>query len=151
MAGTNAYGAQFGVDYVNDKDGSPGAFTPVTIAKVISIDDNTLEREIKTNTGSHDDDTQSVSAGAILPGQLTLELQFNPEDATHQNIETNLAAGTVFGAQVELALVGAGTTGAIYAWNGFYVSVSKVIPYDDIYSCTVVIQTTSALDFTAQV
>lgn len=71
------------------------------------------------------------------PGQITVEMLFD----VNSNWKTAMtaAAETV---TLTLPIQSGHSSAATFACSGFLVSVSKVIPFDDVMTCTAVIQLT---------
>lgn len=111
-----------------------------TVVEVASITGPGMSRNMIDATHLSSDDTvKEFVAGLIDGGQVTLDLNWLPTEATHVAFLTDFLAGTT----QTYSIVWSDTGATICTFDGKVQSISPAAPKDDRLSCTVVIQATT--------
>ncbi len=134
MAGKRAFGTLFGYESATD------VYT--TIANATNIKPYAEKADIIDVT-AHDSsgDDRGKIVGALDAGQCVVELNYDPNAATHQWLQTEFASRTTQKYQITWP----GSPVKKVQFTGYIVGLSPEAPYDGKLTCSATIEITGAI------
>ena len=138
-----ASNATFGKGTLLQVDPSGTGSGWVTISECKTISGPTFEaEEVDVTSHSSDGDFREYIRGLIDPGEITVEINYDPDHSTHQNLFTWLASGDIQDWRIRWASMAPGTTYEM-TFTAFVRSMPISSPVDNVLTANITLRVTS--------